>query len=554
MRKAISVWMVMALLLSVLGCNQSGSVSKEDSKRVPDSSTVAQKEDSSEADVQGFTYPFPANADGSHVTVSMNKNDFVRADVPSYTVIDGKSYYFWDVLEEKTGIHIDFIGSESNAQSTSEAANLLIVSGEFPDIWRVNWINHPGGPTGAMTDGIILNLSENAEFCPNLMAYAQANADINKMIVNDDGDLYCFPFIIDCPGIGYVGTGPVIRSDWLEEQNMKTPVTIEDWTTALRVFKDQYNCTSGLSFESRWLWLDYAAASLTSAWQTAFPFYIMDGTVKFGPLEEGYRGFVQQMADWYAEGLLDPDFASVDKSTVQAKFANSESGITIQQDSNVENGLLANKGTGFMAAPLPVPVLKEGDPQMFGHLVPKYDGRFSLSVAPGKNQEAAMRLCDYMYSEEGQMLCAYGTEGITYTTDQNGEFAGFTDIITNNSQTEEAPSSIRSQFALWNNWASPQRDASIFKSDFIKGLVSVWRENDMEKHYYPAVTHTPEEVSLISEVYGDIETYCKESIIQFILGTQSMDSWDAFTERLKTLGMDAVISAKQEAYNRFNAR
>lgn len=76
----------------------------------------------------------------------------------------------------------------------------------------------------------------------------------------------------------------------------------------------------------------------------------------------------------------------------------------------------------------------------------------------------------------------------------------------------------------------------------------------MEEHYYPAVTHTPEEVSLISEVYGDIETYCKESIIQFILGTQSMDDWDAFTERLKTLGMDQVISAKQEAYNRFNAR
>ena len=41
-------------------------------------------------------------------------------------------------------------------------------------------------------------------------------------------------------------------------------------------------------------------------------------------MEEGYRQFVQQMADWYAEGLLDTDFATVDKSTVQAKFANSE--------------------------------------------------------------------------------------------------------------------------------------------------------------------------------------------------------------------------------------
>lgn len=201
--------MVIAMLLSIFGCNQGGTTSSSDNdKSVLESSTVSQEEESSEVDVQEFTYPFPAKADGSYVTVSMNKNAFVRADVPSYTIIDGKSYYFWDVLEERTGIHIDFIGSESNAQSTSEAANLLIVSGEYPDIWCVNWINHPGGPTGAMTDGIILNLSENAEFCPNLMDYALENADINKMIVNDDGDLYCFPFIIDCPGAGYVGTGP----------------------------------------------------------------------------------------------------------------------------------------------------------------------------------------------------------------------------------------------------------------------------------------------------------------------------------------------------------
>lgn len=551
MKKSVAVLAVLLLLFSVLGCNGNSS---DSSKALQENSAVSQKEESGEAEVQKFTYPFPANVDGSHVTVSMNKNDFVRADVPGYTQIEGKSYYFWDALEEKTGIHINFIGSESDAQSTSEAANLLIVSGEFPDIWRINWINHPGGPTGAMTDSLILNLSDHQEYCPNLLAYAQANADINKMIVNDDGDLYCFPFIIDCPGAGYVGTGPVIRKDWLEEQNMEMPVTIDDWTNALRVFKEQYHCASGLTFESRWLWLDYAAASLTSAWQTAFPFYVMDGTVKFGPLEEGYRGFVQQMANWYAEGLLDPDFASVDKSTVQAKFANSESGITIQQDSNVENGLLANKDTGFAAEAMPVPVLKKGDPQMFGHFLPKYDGRFSLSVSPGKNQAAAIRLCDYMFSEEGQMLCAYGTEGITYTKDANGNFAGFTDLITNNPQTEEAPSAIRSQFALWNNWASPQRDAAIFKSDFIKGLVTVWRDNGMEEHHYPAVTHTEAEVSLISEVYGDIETYCKETIIQFILGTQSMDGWDAFTDRLKTLGMEEVIEAKQAAYERFNAR
>ena len=165
----------------------------------------------------------------------------------------------------------------------------------------------------------------------------------------------------------------------------------------------------------------------------------MDGTVKFGPMEEGYRQFVQQMADWYAEGLLDPDFATVDKSTVQAKFANGESGLSIQQIGNIETGMAANEGTSFEAVPLRTAVLNKGDTRLFGHFTSKYDGSFAHAVSPGDKQDLAMRWCDYLFSQEGQYLTAYGQEGITYTVDENGEFAGFTDFILHNTEIEEEP-------------------------------------------------------------------------------------------------------------------
>ena len=98
---------------------------------------------------------------------------------------------------------------------------LLISSGVYPDIWRVNWITHPGGPAGALEDGLIINLSEHEENMPNLLAYMEENPDIKKLVVNDDGEYYCFPFIQDCEGMGNVATGPVIRADWLEEQNLE---------------------------------------------------------------------------------------------------------------------------------------------------------------------------------------------------------------------------------------------------------------------------------------------------------------------------------------------
>ena len=69
----------------------------------------------------------------------------------------------------------------------------------------------------------------------------------------------------------------------------------------------------------------------------------MDGdTVKFGPTEAGYKEFVTEMAKWYAEGLIDTDLASVDKSTVQSKFANGQAGIALQQIRNIQNCIKAN--------------------------------------------------------------------------------------------------------------------------------------------------------------------------------------------------------------------
>lgn len=558
MKKFVSLLLALVLVVGALGCSSGDNSSQAQDSSTGGSSTSGDSADSageeSQAETEEFTYPLAPNADGSLATITMNKDDFVREDLPDYTIIDGKSYYYADALEEATGIHVDWIGSPSNPQATSEAANLLIVSGEYPDVWRVNWVTHPGGPTGALNDGLILNLNEYSEYCPNLFAYYDERPDVKKLVVNDDGDMYCFPYMIETDAAGTWGLGAGFRTDWLADAGLELPSTVDEWTEALQAFVDMGK--GGLSFEARWLWLENSAANLSNAFDTMYGFYVRDGQVQYGVLDEGYGEFIGLLADWYANGLLDPDFATVDKSTVKAKWANSEYGAVMMHAGDIENGIIANEGGDpFECDTVPPMVMNEGDSIEFGHFNAKFNGGFMHSVSPGENQEIALRWCDYLYSDAGRKLTSFGTEGITWEADEDGNWKNFTDLVMNNTETTDSPSTIVYNFGWKSNWGYPQMPEvrDYFNSDFVNKANEDFASN-MTNYYYPTVTHTEEEADLIATTYSDIETFVQEGIMRFILGTDSMDNWDSFTEQIRGLGIDEVIAAKQAAYDRFMSR
>ena len=558
MKKLVALVLAMILAISTFGCTNGGEDSKTETSKTETSKAETSKSESSEdgGETEEFSYPVPPNADGSRPTISINMDAFVRADIPEYTIVDGKSYYYFDVLEEATGVHLDMIGSASNPQNTSEAVNLLIVSGEYPDVWRVNWPGHPGGPNGAIADGLILPLNDYTEYCPNLFAFFEENPDLKKAYATDEGILYAFYWIQGSEGLGSSGLGAGFRTDWLADAGLDLPETVDDWTEALRAFKAMGK--GGLSFEARWLWLEHSAANLSNAWNTVYGFYVNDGVVQYGPLDKGYGEFIGQLAAWYEEGLLDPDFATVDKATVKAKWANHEYGAVLLHTKDIENGINANKDgdTPLECDTVPPMVMNAGDTAQFGHFNGKGGGAFAHAVSPGENQELAMRWCDYLYSEEGRKLTSLGTEGITYEADENDNWVKFTDLIMNNTTTEDNASNILFQFAWKTNWAHPQIPLvhTYFNSEFTNKANADFSNHNMDNHFYPTVTHTMEEADVVANTYSDIETYVKESVLKFVLGTTPMSEWDAFTEQVRNLGIDEVLEVKQAAYDRYKNR
>ena len=81
----------------------------------------------------------------------------------------------------------------------------------------------------------------------------------------------------------------------------------------------------------------------------------------------------------------------------------------------------------------------------------------------------------------------------------------------------------------------------------------VW-STDGTEWVVPAVTMTTEESTEYQSLYADIKTYVEESTVGMIMGTMSLDQFDAYVEQLKNMGIERVVQIEQAALDRYNAR
>ena len=206
---------------------------------------------------------------------------------------------FAEELEKRTGIKVKYMHPISGQES--EALNLYIASGDMPDMMQTNWLGQTGGPQSFIDEGIIIELNEIMEKnLTHLPAYLKDNADLDSMIKTDDGKYYCFPAIVS-DDLLMTTNGFMLRSDWL---------------------KNELKVESPLSLMASQL------SSFAGAYGVSNTFYMDEGKVKFGPVEDGYKQYLMTMKKWYDEGLLDKDFVVMDIKQYNSNILSERSGAT----------------------------------------------------------------------------------------------------------------------------------------------------------------------------------------------------------------------------------
>ncbi|MDF2937548.1 MAG: hypothetical protein K0Q90_2921, partial [Paenibacillaceae bacterium] len=411
-------------------------------------------------------------------------------------------------MEKRTGVKISF--QHPATGSEKEQFNLMIASGKLPDVIESNFVNYPGGPEKAIADKVLIPLNDIIDkHAPNLKAYLDKNPGTRKDISTDSGLIYAFPGI----GVGNtnVSSGLVLRKDWLTELNLAVPETMEEWTQVLRQFKEKKGVKTPLTM----VMSDFSADRFTGAYGISDAFFQESGKVKFGPYEAAFKDYLAQMNAWYKEGLLDPDFATQDAKSKDAKITN---GITGAYAGFIGGGMgkylpaakTANPAYDLVGAQHPV--LKKGDQPNIFLAAYSYRGEGSAGITPAnKSPEATAKWLDYFYSEEGNMLKSFGVEGVTYTL-VNGQ-PKYTDLIMKNPDklsvgeamskyirvSQPAPGFVGDDryFQQYFNYEQQKQASAVYNKYY----------ENVTKSRMPQVSQTPDEAQELASIMAEVDTY-----------------------------------------------
>lgn len=492
--------------------------------------------------------------DGSTLTYWAELNGNAASVKPSFQDVP-----FFQEWQKRTGVKLQFIQPPAN--QAKQAINVLLASGELPDVIEYEWANFPGGPEKAIKDGYILRLNDLIEqYAPNLKKYLAEHPEIDKQIKTADGSYYVFPFI---QGDVRLRTyqGPIVRQDWLDELGLPLPRTIDQWHDMLVAFKEKKGIEAPMSFLGTPNPLfGIENGGFVGAFGVKKGFYLDgEGKVKFGPIEAGYMQFLALFRQWYAEGLLDKNMATVDTKTLDASMITGRSGATIWNAGagiGTWTPIVRELDEKASFVPAPYPVLHDGERPKFGQRVYSYmsSGGVAISAKSDKAAEA-VRMLDYGYGPEGHLLFNFGIEGVSYTME--GDKPTYTDLILRNPD-KLAPAQALAMYSRASYFGPFVQDVQYLEQYYMmkeqKDAMVVWSDTDADKYMLPPVQKTERENAELSAIMQDVTTLVDEMSLRIILGTEPVEAYGDLVSQVKALGIDRAIAIQEAALKRYNSQ
>lgn len=458
-------------------------------------------------------------------------------------------------LQDRMGICIEFIADEENAD---DLYHLMLASGSLPDIitWKYSSYPSRGGVGELYRDGISIELTDLIEeYAPNLKEIYETRPDIKKEVATSLGEIIYFPSInpmeTEEQRLRKSYSGIVIREDWLETLGLEMPQSIEGWYQVLTSFKTGDPNHNGIEDEIPFVsnGIDCFMPSFGILGNICID---QEGKVVYGPIEPEYKAFLETMSLWYEEGLVDQEIFSASEAWMDEKIignvAGSFKGLDNAWSKYLVNLQERSKYANFEAVPWPIST--SGNRYTYrAEMATHIDETQTVITKDCKYPEEAVKLIDYMYSQEGTLLTNWGIEGETYKVEDGKPIL-----------MEEAKKKQDTGRILLYEYAMGYMGLPRFGGDEVKVQLytgeqleanRIWGECNTSLIYPPTIMMSNEERSLITNYMNDIDTYMKDMKIRFITGIEPTSNFDSYVENIKKMGIDKVIALYNKHYEQY---
>jgi len=423
---------------------------------------------------------------------------------------------------------------------------------------------YPGGCDAAVDDGVMIDLSPYLEeYAPDYWNLVKNKEEYVKFFTTDEGRIVEFvPVVLN----GYVDAGYILRQDWLDAVDMDVPTTYDELYEVLTAWKTELGKPNALYINNlgvgnqNSLTDGFGLATVYDPMQSFYPYYVVDGEVKFAYEQDEFKDYLKMMAKWYKEDLVWKDFPTqptvfsfAQSDAALSDFLNGKLGAVFGEMGDIKAKPKASNDPGMVLIGMPNPVKNKGEKTKITTNEPALQGTWGVTTSCEK-VELAVRYINFWYTDVGAELANWGIEGEAFEW-VNGERV-WTELMTNNPDGLDIKA-LSTIYIIDDGPFLNYADKFLtMYSDEERAASETWMSVRTGEWTYPGGAQLNlEESELFATKFNDMYTYVAETVPRFITGELDIDAkWEEFISMMNQMGAQECLQAKQAAYDRYQAR
>jgi putative aldouronate transport system substrate-binding protein len=488
---------------------------------------------------------------------------FVQADADT----DMAQNSFSKFAEEN--FNIKFQWQSVPNDGAGEKRQISLASGDYPDVYMlIPWVDK-----FSQTDilrysqqGVMIPLDDLInEYAPNIKAALDKYPYYKAMNTAPDGKIYGLTQLIECYHCSYPNK-LWINSSWLKKLNLQMPQTLDEFKKVMEAFKSEDPNGNGKADEAP---LSGIGASMIPFFMNGFIYNdgktyltLNDGKVDIAANKEEWKQGLQYMKSLYDEGLIDKS-AMLENWDEFKKLGDNG---TLGAGTVSHPYVFVTGGTDNSKNYDAVPPLTGPNASYATYNYPVDSGAtFVLTNKASKEvQIAAIKLVDYLFTQDGQIRGHFGEEGLDWRKPEAGEVAvdeNETPLLAT-IPLKEGEQPHNSNWGARAQYFQPKefRNAWIASTDIYESAGYERRLLEATKLYdgkqpeeiFPhwAIWIDPSVADEAAMLQTNIKSYIDQGILKFITGNKDLNKdWDEYVNGLDKLNLKRYLDIMQQSYD-----